>query len=73
MATLTITTTAAQDQRLVAAYARLLGTTNPDGSPRNATAAEVKAEVIRQIKSVVQAFEAQRAIELSNPAPFEPS
>ena len=55
MATLTITTTAPQDARLVVAYGRKLNlkdsATPP--APRNATAAEVKAEIIRMIKQDV--------------------
>ncbi|MEN9864393.1 MAG: hypothetical protein RLZZ601_2157 [Pseudomonadota bacterium] len=55
MGTLTITTTAAQDARLVAAYGRKLrlGYNETPPAPRNATAAEVKAEIIRMIKQDV--------------------
>lgn len=73
MGTLTITTTAAQDARMVAAYGRLLGTADANGVVRNATAAEVKAAIIQNTKNVVAAYEAQRAVELSTPASFDPT
>lgn len=47
MATLTINTTGAQDTRIVAAFGRYLQL------GRNATAAEVKAEVIKFLRAVV--------------------
>jgi hypothetical protein len=47
---MTITTTAAQDARLVVAFGRRLAFT----PPRNATAAEVKAEIISMIAGVVR-------------------
>jgi len=53
MATLTISTTAPQDARIVAAYGKYLGTTDGNGDPRNATAAEVKQAIINNIKQVV--------------------
>ena len=48
MASMTITTTAQQDARIVAAYGTKLGL------GRNATGAEVKEEVIRMIKRDVR-------------------
>ena len=51
MAVLTITTTAPQDARIVAAYGSKLGL------GRNATGAEVKAHIISEIKQVVEQFE----------------
>ena len=66
MATLTITTTAAQDARLVVAYGRKLGTKDAGGVPRSATAAEIKAEVIRMIKQDVAEQEAAAAREAAN-------
>lgn len=48
MATLTITTTGAQDARIVVAFGHHLGL------PRNATAAEVKADIIAYITNVVR-------------------
>lgn len=51
MATITITTTAAQDARIVKAFGTYLGL------GRNATAAEVKAEIIAFLRLTVQAQE----------------
>lgn len=51
MATMTITTTGAQDARIVKAFGSYLGL------GRNATAAEVKAEVINFIRLTVRAQE----------------
>lgn len=63
MGTLTITTTAPQDARLVAAYGRKLALKDAQTppQPRNATAAEVKAEIIRMIKQDVFEQEAAAA------------
>lgn len=55
MATLTITTTAAQDARIVVAFGKRLGL------ERNATSAEVKAAVIDYIKQIVFDQEAAAA------------
>jgi len=55
MATLTITTTGAQDARIVAAFGAKLGLVG------NASAAQVKADVIRYLKSVVQSYETEQA------------
>lgn len=55
MATLTITTTAAQDARIVEAFGAYL---NLD---RNATAAEVKQAVIRFVVDVVHSHETAKA------------
>ena len=73
MGTLTITTTAQQDQRLIAAYGRLLGTSDQDGNPRNATGAEIKAAVLQQMRDVVITFEQRRAIEAATIEPFTPT
>lgn len=51
MGTLTITTTAPQDARLVAAYGVILGL------GRNATGAEIKAAIIQRIRNDVEAYE----------------
>lgn len=69
MATLTITTTGAQDARIVVAFGHKLG------FPRNATAAEVKADVIEYIKGVVLADERRIAAEAAALAvnPIEPT
>ncbi len=54
MPTLTINTTAGQAQRVSVAYGRLLNLRTPDKSAeRDATAAEIKAAVINQIRGVV--------------------
>lgn len=73
-ATLTITTTAAQDLRLGPAFGDLLGTRNAQGQPRSATVAEVKAWTIEQYRQVVISYERKLA-EQALPAPdaFEPS
>lgn len=56
MATLTITTTAPQDARIVAAFGTYLGL------GRNATAAEVKQEVINYLTLLVRAQEENAAV-----------
>ena len=58
MATLTITTTGAQDARIAAAFGSYLGL------PGNANAAQIKAEVIAFIKLTVHAQE-KRAAQLA--------
>jgi hypothetical protein len=73
VATLTITTTAAQDQRIIAAFGRYLGLTDAQGVPRNATAAEVKAAMIAHIRTTVHTYETQRAIELAALQPLDPT
>lgn len=55
MGTLTIATTAPQDALLVAAFGARLGLAG------NASAAQVKAEVIRMIREVVENHEAAAA------------
>jgi hypothetical protein len=55
MGTLAITTTGAQDTRIVAAFGSKLGL------PGNATGAQVKADVVNYIKSVVHGYETQQA------------
>ena len=69
MATMTITTTAAQDARIVVAFGHKLG------FPRNATAAEVKADVIAYITNVVRQDEQRIAAEAAAAAvtPIEPT
>lgn len=57
MATLTITTTAQQDARIVEAFGAHLSTVDAQGNPRNATAAEVKAAMIEFVKGVVYSHE----------------
>ncbi len=53
MPTLTITTNGAQAQRIATAFGRLKNLREPDKTPRDATAAEVKADVIDFIRSIV--------------------
>ncbi len=59
MATTTITTTAAQDSRLVVAFGSRLQTRDANNVRRNATAAEIKADLIRYMTRVV--LEEERA------------
>jgi hypothetical protein len=72
MGQLTITTTAAQDARLVAAYGRRLGLTDAAGAPRAATAAEVKKAIVDGIRDVVHTYEQQRKLETPLDA-FDPT
>lgn len=72
MATLTITTTAAQDARLVVAFGAHLGL------GRNATAAEIKADIVQYLVRVVKANEEKAAVAaavaaISLPAPIDPT
>ena len=62
MATLTITTTAAQDARIVAAFGKYLGL------PGNATAAQVKAEVAAFIRLKVLEYEKIAAVQTATDA-----
>ena len=54
MATLTITTTGAQDARIAAAWGAKLGL------PGNASAAQIKADIIRHIQAIVHSYETKR-------------
>ena len=68
LATMTITTTGAQDTRIVVAFGHYLGL------PRDATAAEVKANVIDYIRNVVRNDGDRLAIaNRSLPAPLDPT
>lgn len=67
MATLTITTTAPQDARLVVAFGAKLGL------GRNATAAEIKADIIGYIRYVVSDQERLAVIAANPPAVFDPT
>ena len=63
MSVLTITTTAPQDARIIVAYGAKLGL------GRNATAAEVKAHIISEIKQTVEQFEhAEQASAITVPS-----
>jgi hypothetical protein len=63
MPTLTITTNATQAQRIATAFGRLKNRKEPDRTKRDATAAEVKADVIDFIRQVVINFEQGEAME----------
>lgn len=68
MASITITTTGAQDARLTVAFGAFLhpGT--------NATTADVKAHLIQHLREVVQQYESQQAIAaIAPPTAFDPT
>lgn len=68
MASITITTTAQQDARLTVAWGEFLhpGT--------NASAADVKAYLISELRRVVHEYETRQAVaEVPPPAAFDPS
>jgi hypothetical protein len=68
MATLTITTTAAQDLRLGPAWGAKLGL------GRNATVAEVKAYLVKVLRNGVLEYEQQQAVAaLPAPSAFDPT
>ena len=75
MGTMTINTTTEQDTRLVAAYTDLLRPVDGNGDPRDATAAEIKARVIEDIKGVVHSYETRVANKAASDAivPIEPN
>ena len=78
MGTMTITTTAPQDVRLIAAYTDLLQPFDiVDGAevPRDATAGEIKAHIIQSIRGAVHTFETREANEAASAAivPIEPT
>ena len=75
MGTMTINTTASHDVRLVAAFTDLLQPVDGNGDPRNATAAEIKARIIQDIKGTVHTFETREANEAASAAivPIEPT
>ena len=50
----TLTLTAAQAQRVAVAFGRYGKFTDAQGAPRNATAAEIKEYLVRQLKGVVR-------------------
>ena len=68
MPKLTITTSAAQAQRIATAFGRLKNRRKPDKTKRDATAAEVKADVIEFIRSVVINYEQDLAIQAATDA-----
>lgn len=68
MASITITTTAAQDARLGPAFGYLLNTGG------NATPAQVKAWLVTQLRGVVVTYETRQAIAaIAPPGDFSPS
>jgi hypothetical protein len=69
MATLTITTTAPQDARIVAAFGAKLGLAG------DASAAQVKADVIAYITGVVRSYEVESAYRtaISGNTPIAPT
>ena len=75
MGSMTISTTAEQDDRLIAAYTDLLQPTDGNGDPRNATAAEIKARIIEDIKGVVHSYETAEAADTATSVivPIEPT
>lgn len=74
MASITITTSAAQDQRLGPAFGDLLQVRNAQGAQRNATVAEVKAWIVAQMRQVVIAYEDRIArAAVAPPDSFDPS
>lgn len=77
MGTLTINTSPAQDTRIASAFGKYLNAQNlsdPENPvPRNATATEVKAQIINFIKNVVFAEEAKANKLAFVPEPLEPT
>lgn len=67
MATMTIITTAAEDARLVVAFGTKLGL------PGNATAAQIKADVIAYVRAVVADQERIAAAATANQIPVSPT
>lgn len=67
MGTMTITTTAGEDARLVAAFGAKLGLAG------NASAAQIKADVIAYVKNVVTSQEALAASLTANQTPVAPT
>ena len=68
----TLTLTAPQAQRVAVAFGRYWQLKDAQGAPRNATAAEVKVFLVRQLRGVVR--EQERGVAeaaLSDPAELE--
>lgn len=61
MPTMSLTIDAAAAQRVAAAFGRYWHLTNPDGTPRDATVAEVRTFLVRQLRGVVRAQETAAA------------
>lgn len=75
MATITITTTAAQDARIAPAIGSLLGLTTPGtNTPRNATGAEVKQWLVDDLREATLRYERRVARDaVAEPAPLTPT
>lgn len=67
MATLTITTTAQQDQRISAAFGHLLEL------PGGANAQQIKAYLTAHIRQVVHTYEREQNHRAFSPAPMDPA
>lgn len=67
MAVLTITTNAQQDARLVVAFGKKLGL------PGNASAAQIKADVITYVRTVVNDQERLAVVAANPPVAFDPT
>ena len=75
MGTLTINTTGAQDTRIVAAFTDKLKPVDGSGNPRNATAADIKAHMVQQLRGIVHTFETRVANEAASAGvtPIDPT
>lgn len=72
-ASITITTTAPQDTRLLAAFQDKIRPVDASGNPRTVTAADVKQWLIQDLQSVVQNYEVQQQIQTITATPFTPN
>lgn len=61
MATVTITTPPAQDLRIIVAFGSRLQTRDASGARRDATVAEIKADIIRYVTQIVSEEEKKAA------------
>lgn len=73
MPTLTITTNAVQAQRIAAAFGELHNLLDVNGIRRDATATEVKAELIKYLKATVLNYETAQARKAIVATPMEPT
>ncbi len=71
MGSLTITTTSAQDTRIVSAFGKQLNLVDENEDPRDATSAEVKAYVKEFIVSIVLRQEQREAAQIASDAVTE--
>lgn len=72
-ASITITTTAPQDARLLAAFQDKIRPVDAQGNPRTVTATDVKQWIIQDLQSVVQNYEVQQQIQTITATPFTPN